>query len=235
MGGPLCISQWPGTTRLEKKVQTAVEYRAAERNILSWGFQCPSPGDSKPEKRVVDRFKLFLDYDFLKDAPDEVGTHEDVQIWFEDFLRALHKHVVIEVCNKLKLDKNSWESQTVHYLFSVPTTWNAEVAEMLEKVVRRAGFRAEAPHSVEIRLSEAEAAAVYTACSSRHQRPVNYSEHDTDSQDPVDGPRFCKDNILLVCDSGGGTTVFLPPLNRFLRSSIAKIIYRIPPSFKLKP
>ncbi|KAK2758012.1 hypothetical protein FQN54_004418 [Arachnomyces sp. PD_36] len=210
MKNPRHIQGWPGMRRgaLENKVPTAVKYRAGQKRILSWGFEC-SPLDVQPECRVVERFKLFLDDDFLQHSPKNVGTHEDVQMWFEDFLTVIRQHAVDDICSFLQLGKDRWESQTVHYVFSVPTTWSTEVIGTFEKVVRRAGFTTGKLHSVEIRLSEAEAAAVYTAWSLRHQPPATDSGSDTDS---IEGNtcsaemQLSKDEILLVCDAGGGTT-----------------------------
>ncbi len=173
MDDPLVILEWPGKKKVMNKVPTAVCYRAGNRDIKSWGFECPSPGEMDDEMRVLDRFKLYLDKDFLEDTltdepQNRVDSHGDVQMWFEDFLTALYKHIATHICAKWGV--NSWESQTVYYIFSVPTTWETAVAETLEAVVRRAGFGKEKDHFVEIKLTEAEAAAVYSASSSKHQR-----------------------------------------------------------------
>ena len=216
MDMPRVIQKWPDSTRVENKVPTAIQYRAGNKNILSWGFGCPLPR-KEPETRVIDRFKLYLDNKFLDEAPGRPrrpGTHNDVQMWFEDFLKGLYNHITDHLCRELKLDR----LETVQFVFSVPTAWGTAELETLESVVKRAGFGTETTHSVVIKLTEAEAAAVYTARSPKHQRPVSHLEDD-ERKTPTEGPRLRKDDILLVCDSGGGTTVYflsLSPLSTYI-------------------
>jgi len=140
-----------------------------------------------------------------------VGTHEDVQMWFVDFLKALYNHIVTQNCDHLNL--TDWNFTTVHYVFSVPTIWDGTaVVKIFEKIVEDAGFGKATDHFVELDLTEAEAAAVYTARSSKNQRLVSFVGEDEESAvgASTEGPSMEKGHILLVCDSGGGTTVYSP-------------------------
>jgi hypothetical protein len=221
MRRPAVIRKWPGMAETEvDKVPTMVEYRAGKKGILAWGFECSDPAVREPEKRVIDRFKLYLDNEFLNNSPENVGTSDDVRMWFEDFLRALHHYTVKYICGRLELDVSCWELREVHYVLSVPTVWDTAVALKLKDIAKSAGIGDAETHFVEVKLTEAEAAAVYAASSPRASRPVNDSEDDLDSSQMrgtlAECPRFCKDDVLLVCDSGGGTTVLSqlsPPIS----------------------
>jgi hypothetical protein len=81
------------------------------------------------------------------------------------------------------------------------------VVKRFEKIVKAAGFGKERRHSVEISMTEAEAAAVYTAWSMRHSK---FSDND----------RLQEDNVVLVCDCGGGTTARIPLHSSSSRSRI---------------
>lgn len=68
----------------------------------------------------------------------------------------------------------------------MPTTWNARIVAKFEELVKQAGWGACRSHTLRIGLTEAEAAAVHAAC---------------------EGDVVMSDNeIILVCDAGGGTT-----------------------------
>jgi hypothetical protein len=218
MAEPLVIQKWPGRfDKIEDKVPTAVGYRAGNSGIKSWGFECPTPGNLEPGVGVSDRFKLYLDNDFLQDMSRgrpqfAAGTHEDVQTWVEDFLKALYNHIVTQLSSHFHL--TDWNSTTIHYVFSVPTKWDGRaVARDVEKIVRRSGFGQGGPnHFVEFDLTEAEAAAVYTARSSKHQRLAGFLDDGVESaaRASTEGPSLQEGHVLLVCDSGGGTTVRFP-------------------------
>jgi hypothetical protein len=201
------------------KVPTALEYRGGDSRVQSWGFGCPPPGDLKPGMVVLDRFKLHLDKEFLEDtfksqpwlAP---GTHENVRKWFKDFLRQIYVHIVTTVSRQFSL--TDWNSTTIHFVFSVPTLWDGKpVAKDFEKIARDAGFgEGGRDHFVEFNLNEAEAAAIYTARSSKHQYLAHLRDeiHQDENVTPAvgaltEGPSLQQGDFVLVVDSGGGTTV----------------------------
>jgi len=162
---------------------------------------------------VLEYFKLCLDEGFLGSRPAP-WTHKNVRRWFRDYLCRLYDHIVKTVTRELELA--DWNSTTVHFVFSVPTLWDGgPVAKDFEKVARDAGFGDGGPdHFVEFDLNEAEAAAIYTARSSKHQ----YLAHLCDEIDQdenvgpavgalTEGPSLQQGDVVLVADSGGGTTV----------------------------
>lgn len=63
-------------------------------------------------------------------------------------------------------------------------------------------------HSVNIRLTEAEAAAVYTAASPHNYIPLSARSGDSQSinESTAKGSEMREGNIILVCDSSGGIT-----------------------------
>ncbi|KAL4781246.1 hypothetical protein BJX76DRAFT_350325 [Aspergillus varians] len=127
---------------------------------------------------VKEFFKMHL-------APRTGGEGEDMgigrkqaMVWFQDYIASIYKHVVAHFGNTIP----GFQQMRVEFIFSVPTTWKdvrmiEEIRVLLEAAVEGAN------HWACIGLTEAEAAAVY-AC--RHYYRTN--------------------DIILVCDSGGGTT-----------------------------
>jgi hypothetical protein len=79
-----------------------------------------------------------------------------------------------------------WEDAKIEFIFSVPTTWSTNTVEKFKRIVRQAGFGSHQNHSLTIGLTEAEAAAVHVST----EAPGIFREND----------------ILMVCDAGGGTT-----------------------------
>jgi hypothetical protein len=151
--------------------------------------------------RRVDNFKLYLDDNILeqdlanqrgRSRPEyQVGTREDVEGWYLDYLVALRKYLQSYIAHDLGL--STLASRKVRYLFSVPVMWDNAVVKRFERIAKEAGFGQERRHSVEISLTEAEAAAVYTVWSKRHWNSF-------------DDYQLREGHVLLVCDSGGGTT-----------------------------
>jgi hypothetical protein len=147
-------------------VLTRVAYRGGQRGYL-WGFECPPPGNFGREPVVKEHFKLLLDPEVWEGAfgaepglaPGDIA---DVQNWFRDFLAALYKHIVSYFKEFFTPEK--WEKGRVQYVFSIPTTWQHKtVIDNFEEIVKKAGFGSSKGQTATISLSEAEAAAIYTA------------------------------------------------------------------------
>jgi hypothetical protein len=211
---PQVIQRWPGPVEVANKVPTAVGYSAGHKGIISWGFECSACEDLDTGIAVKERFKFSLDpevlEDRLRDRPtSKVWTHGDVEMWFVDFLSALHNHIVVEIIRRLEL--TDWLFTTVHYVFSVPTVWEGTaVAKAFEQVVKKAGFGEAADHCIEVNYTEAEAAAIYTAWNAKNQQHVHSGgDYRADGRLSSEGLSLQQGDILLVCDSGGGTTVIL--------------------------
>ncbi|RDW72344.1 Hsp70 family protein [Aspergillus mulundensis] len=106
-------------------------------------------------------------------------TQAEARRWFQDYISCIYRHVLEHLTGSIP----GFETMRVEFMFSVPTTWKdvrviEEIRALLDKAVHRPN------HWACIALTEAEAAAVY-ACRGYYQ----------------------PGNIVLVCDSGGGTTV----------------------------
>ncbi|OCK87671.1 uncharacterized protein K441DRAFT_593263 [Cenococcum geophilum 1.58] len=207
---PRVINNWPSPRRIhvENKVPTSVAYRAGRKRI-NWGFECPAPAEIRPGMAVWDTFKLFLDPLFLKEVCDHckdedldfMPTNEDVQMWFEDFLTELYQYIVAYITKYFQL--KDWEAARVVYSFSVPAIWSSriEVVKTFEDIIRKAGFGKSKQHIVKIELTEAEAAAVYTARSWKDHYAVAQPGKPLE-----EAAGIRQGSVLVVCDAGGGTT-----------------------------
>jgi len=161
------MQKWPGRTGAsENKVPTTLLYRHGNIQPSCWGFECDP--DARPDDSdFVEWFKLFLDETQFKkhqsQAPD-VPPHsiDEVIKWYEDYLSKLYDHIEEEL--KCHLHNVSWESATVEFVFSLPTTWTSkDTIKRFKELIQAAGYRKFEKHKVEIGLTEAEAAAVHTA------------------------------------------------------------------------
>lgn len=104
-------------------------------------------------------------------------NRQDALRWFQDYVRRIYLHVVSHFSQTVP----HFSSLCVEFIFSVPTTWkDPRMIAEIESLLR---FDSPA-HRAVIGLTEAEAAAVY-ACRQN----------------------FRKGDVILVCDSGGATTV----------------------------
>ncbi|EEQ90452.2 uncharacterized protein BDCG_05572 [Blastomyces dermatitidis ER-3] len=211
MEAPLDVDRWPGQKEVAKKVPTKLWYRAGCKTPISWGFD--EPDELHPGMDVVDCFKLYLDPGFQpggsENSAEVFWTHEDVQTWFIDFLTALRQHIIQYIRHTDQLADQvvgEWKFHPVEYIFSFPTTWqNPKVVDAFRRIVRSSGFGDCEAHSVEIKLTEAAAAAVYSAKNFKNQRAVQ--SHKGRRQLAVGKAERVRDgNVILICDAGGGTT-----------------------------
>ena len=176
---PSVVQHWPGKmiSELANKVPTSVQYDRATSRVKNWGFLCETESDSD---EVEEYFKLHLDPEY-RDLSPHPRTTESARRWYGDYLRCLHSHIEETFSNTYP----RWKSQRTEFIFSVPTTWKnpSMIAETMA-LIKAAGFGSDGPnHRADIGLTEAEAAAVY---ASKHQFDYN--------------------DVILVCDAGGGTT-----------------------------
>jgi hypothetical protein len=111
---------------------------------------------------VKDMFKFYLDNSYQRDGSgrnfeDAPDTLDDVALWYKDFLTALYDHIIDYLQNDLDL-----KSTTVEFIFSLPTSWNdkSKLARIFREIVSNTGFGVD---NVIMRLTEGEAAAVFTA------------------------------------------------------------------------
>ena len=163
---------------LDNKVPTALQYDDFAQKVKSWVFLCEL---DNPDANVIELFKLHLDPGYKDDPRSNAPSLDEARKWFQDYLRCLHDYVR----DTFRDSHPRWQHMRCEFNFSVPTTWSnpGQIANIL-KIVENAGFGSDGPnHRAKIKLTEAEAAAVYA--SKQH---------------------FRKDDVILVCDAGGGTT-----------------------------
>ncbi|KAK2752856.1 hypothetical protein FQN55_005990 [Onygenales sp. PD_40] len=207
---PIAIQKWPGPEELVNKVPTKLWYRAGCKKPVGWGLQCPGPRDLERGMDVVDCFKLYLEPDLidgLESSPELGFFRENVHVWYIDFLTALREHIVshIKTENPEEVVRD-WALIKVKYIFSFPTTWlKTSMVATFKSLVLAAGYGACPSHSVEIKTTEAAAAAVYSAKNFKKQRLIsglNGGEDKASSEEE----RLREGDVILVCDAGGGTT-----------------------------
>lgn len=174
---PRVIQRWPGRShRDESKVPTRLVYNLdsnskKEATLSSWGFQCNDAERNDPRKKLRDWFKLLLQSEHLIQKNQTLAeeghptqSEADVTRWLEDYLSNIYRQTEQEISRRYQ--RTFWETSTVVFIFSVPTTWSshAMIERKFKHAILRAGFGSAGPnHTVELGLTEAEAAAVYTA------------------------------------------------------------------------
>jgi hypothetical protein len=154
---------------------------------------------------VQDLFVPHLDPAFLgksfKNCSEEwIPTHDDVKMWFVDFLTPLYHYIAAYMAKYFELD--DWESTSVIFAFSVPVAWNGYVVGIFDELIAKAGFGKCNRHSVKLKLTEAEAAVIY---DTRGWKLHQISEP---SDTSIKGAGMQKDNILLtICNADNSTSV----------------------------
>ncbi|KAL8824180.1 MAG: hypothetical protein Q9170_008232, partial [Blastenia crenularia] len=183
------IQKWPGRSQAnENKVPTVLVYPKNQLAPSSWGFLSETLSEQNaPDKSYKDWFKTFLDPVRLGHKHAEsphYGDIEEVERWYEDYHRFLYKHIEFKLSPELS--GVPWHDAKIEFIFSVPTTWAPQIVDRYHTIVQKAGFAQCRNHTVSIGLTEAEAAAVHTSLEA--------------------SGIFKEQDILLVCDAGGGTT-----------------------------
>lgn len=185
------IRDWPGLPpdSVETKVPTKIAY-PRDGSEPRWGFLCDSDDDYHEVADIREHFKIYLDQGAL-DAAYSRGVRDMPETVVEagglitDYLRQVYQHIKFS----LESATGSWKDKEVEFVFSLPTTWDSlDTANKFNDAIRAAGFTAENPekHSAKLELTEAEAAAVYMATNPQIT--------------------LVKEDIILICDAGGGTT-----------------------------
>ena len=183
------IQKWPGRSQAnENKVPTALVYPANQSSPSSWGFVSETEQNSD-DKDYKEWFKTYLDpvrlaHHQQEDPEDTPKSIQEVEKYYEDYLRLLYRHIEFKLASDLQ--GATWQNARIEFIFSVPTTWKPEVVEIYRGIVQKAGFGGWPSHQVTIGLTEAEAAAVHTSIEA--------------------SGIFKERDVLLVCDAGGGTT-----------------------------
>jgi hypothetical protein len=177
---PETIQNWPGNLRggIADKVDSKIAYNSTGQ-IVSWGFMADTCQGSE-HYRCEELFKLYLDPDF-NDPNEGAPSVQEARKWFTDYLSCLCQSIDRHLRDTIP----RYDSKHVEFLFSVPTTWKnpAMIAE-IKDLIHKAGFGGNhSRHTVDVTLTEAEAAAVY---ASKQQ--------------------YASGDVFLICDAGGGTS-----------------------------
>lgn len=179
------VDNWPGKRRKDEiKTPTRLVYnfdsrRKKETTVSSWGFQCNERDRNDPTKTLRDWFKPLLESKHLNqknqtlaEAGYPTQSEADVTRWLEDYLSQIYRQTKQEISSQY-----NWETSTVVFIFSLPTTWSshAMIERKFKNSIFRAGFGSVGPnHTVELGLTEAEAAAVYTADAGQNLYQVSW-------------------------------------------------------------
>ncbi|KAF2012201.1 hypothetical protein BU24DRAFT_353163 [Aaosphaeria arxii CBS 175.79] len=186
------IQRWPGRMMAnENKVPSLLLYPKGSSVPSSWGFSAETVQKQVDrEGEICEWFKIYLDEERLEERRKStsdaasVPTMRQVEEWYTQYFQFLYRCIETRLRSELA---SSWEDAKIEFIFSVPTTWDpSTTVERFRGIIKRAGFGVWPSHTATIGLTEAEAAAVYTA----RNTPAIFKE----------------DEILLVCDIGGGTT-----------------------------
>jgi hypothetical protein len=184
MESPKMIQYWPGKPGIaQNKVPTTVYYSGSD---IKWGFLCE---DRSYDGGRREWFKPYIDSEMLKrfcqKDPEYSYTSDDVNTWCKDYFTNLYEHIRHQIKKT-----HGWEDRGIYFTFSIPTTWIAMgTVEDFKRLIRKAGFAdggRRGSHTIEVGLTEPQAAGVYTLRESLVQL----------------SPR----DVILVCDAGGGTT-----------------------------
>ncbi|KAH9863883.1 hypothetical protein J1614_009815 [Plenodomus biglobosus] len=186
------IQRWPGRMQAnENKVPSLLIYPDNSATPSSWGFLAETAQESSGvgyESR--EWFKIMLDEELLEQGrqtasdPSKVPQIHEVEKYYTHYFQFLYRSIEARLRGELA---SRWEDAKIEFIFSVPTTWKAvPTVERFRRIISAAGFGSSPSHVASIGLTEAEAAAVHTA---RNMPGI-----------------FRENEILFVCDVGGGTT-----------------------------
>ncbi|KAI6514491.1 hypothetical protein MCOR10_008619 [Pyricularia oryzae] len=201
-GGPIqIIKSWPFGED-EIKVPSQILYHPDDQTrVLSWGFGCAQ--DRLAGNLPWQFFKLFVDPKELKIFKAAGITLRLPESQAEalgivtDYLHCLYEHIKQVIMNGINREYHhdgrgpGWNELRIHFLFSIPTTWqNPKVAHDFKQCYFNAGFAGPNcfNHTAEIYMTESEAAAIDVL----KNKTIGFDVGD----------------LFLCVDAGGGTTDF---------------------------
>ncbi|KAL4866710.1 hypothetical protein BDV12DRAFT_198929 [Aspergillus spectabilis] len=176
---PKPIQHWPGLmgSQIATKVPSHILYHPSLQTP-KWGFQCEDTSlrDSARDSKDIKQFFKLNLDPEFVDTRASAPTRDQAMKYFQDYISCVYGYVI----EYFRKTMPRFEGLKVEFVFSVPTTWKDP--RMVEEL--RGSVRFErGEHRAVIGLTEAEAAAVY-----------------------VSGLHYQKNDVILVCDAGGGTT-----------------------------
>lgn len=157
---PTQLGRWPGQPAIRQsfKVPTMVAYPTGmnAHSPVLWGYQAERPPtDAYTQVRA---FKPFLS----PDTPQEFEGAPGKTLFdaVRDFLQGVYDHLVREL-------RGQGLSATLYdylVLFTVPATFNNATVEAFKRIVKATGW---GDHSIQVELTEPEAAALHTLRTQR--------------------------------------------------------------------
>jgi molecular chaperone DnaK (HSP70) len=160
------------------KVPTILAYDPNGSRLLSWGAQVQL--DARDQK-LARLFKLCLHPSHVPPT-DTAPTCQEAMIYFEHYLTRLYHHLM----QVFQSDFPHWNDKYVEFIFSTPTTWtDPRQINIIQEAIRSAGWGSQHKHDLRMGATEAEAAAMHASLT-------------------LQG--FQEDEVIMVCDAGGGTT-----------------------------
>ncbi|RBA13790.1 hypothetical protein FPRO05_02583 [Fusarium proliferatum] len=164
------------------KVPTRLFYsdRHQPPKLVGWGLEVPD--DSQKPFTTRELFKV----DFGNREKDQIH----VENLYTDFLGCLYQELRLRQFTPQILGGKSFEECTIHFLFSVPATWDPALVSSFKQLISNAGFDDAKDHIVYVSMTEPQAVAAFQMCGSQLSKRTK------------DG-----DKVLIV-DAGGGTSDF---------------------------
>ncbi|KAH7308581.1 hypothetical protein B0I35DRAFT_515681 [Stachybotrys elegans] len=151
------FNKWPGHHKAESKVPTCLKYRKGSPQPSSWGFQCDGDDQGEPEEWFKADFALSTTPRERKDRTCQL---------YKDYLGCLYNEIRGHFDPTL-LNGKTWEAASIHFLFSVPTTWDLSLVDEFHELARSSGFGGCPRHKLETSLTEPHAVAAYTLSQER--------------------------------------------------------------------
>ncbi|RPB10165.1 hypothetical protein P167DRAFT_566804 [Morchella conica CCBAS932] len=180
---PIQIGDWPGQVAggTSYAVPTVVVY-PDKGGPSVWGFEAENSEDKLyPKFRI---FKPFIEPSSMIHYRTPPGiTLKDV---VHDYIQGLYDHLIEHITGKRIYSPNNTK---LDILLTVPAAYSNSTVENFRRIVATTGI---GNHTFGVRLTEPEAAALYTVESMGLKRPE-------------DIPSWKKNDCFIVCDAGGGT------------------------------
>lgn len=134
-------------------VKTPTRLFYCDDEVAGWGLKAPD--HQRTDIVSHEWFKLQLDQGLQRT--------DKVRRLYTDFLTCLHQEISGHYASKM-LGKTPWKDARIHFLFSVPATWDALTVEAFRDFASAAGFDKPSGHSLDIGLTEPQAVAAFQLC-----------------------------------------------------------------------
>jgi len=104
---------------------------------------------------------------FKVDFGNRDRNHIHVENLYIDFLRCLYQELRLRQFTPQILGGKSFEECAIHFLFSVPATWDPALVSNFKQLISNAGFDVIKDHTVYVSMTEPQAVAAFQMCGSQ--------------------------------------------------------------------